>query len=231
MTARALRLLAGLGLALLIVPLASEAQAPSGRVWRIGLLSSAAAAAYGQRVEAIRRGLGDLGYVEGKNLVIEYRWAEGRYERLPDLAAELVRLKMDLIITHGTPGSLAAKQATTTIPIVMAVTGDVVTTGLVASLARPGGNMTGSTFFFPEINAKRLELLAEALPGAKRVAALVNPENRVHATALRAMEVVASSLKVELQPVEARRPDDLPGAFRTMVRGGSTAWWCSTTRC
>jgi putative ABC transport system substrate-binding protein len=218
MMARTLRLFAGLSLALIAAPLTGEAQTPPGKVWRIGLLSSASAAAYGQRVEAIRRGLGDLGYVEGKNLVIEYRWAEGRYDRLPDLAAELVRLKVDLIITHGTPGSLAAKRATTTIPIVMAVAGDVVTTGLVASLARPGGNLTGSTFFFPEINAKRLELLTEALPGAKRLAALVNPDNPVHATAFKAMEQMATSLKVGLQAAEARRPDELPGAFSAMVR-------------
>jgi ABC-type uncharacterized transport system substrate-binding protein len=204
-------------LALLAAPLAAEAQ-PAGKVWRIGILSAASSSTYGHRVEALRRGLGDLDYAEGKNLVIEYRWAEGRYDRLPDLAADLVRLKVDLIVTHGTPGSLAAKQVTTTIPIVMAVTGDVVATGLVASLARPGGNITGSTFFFPEINAKRLELLTEALPGARRMAALVNPNNPAHATALKAMELTATSLKVDLQVAEVRRPDEFPGAFSAMVR-------------
>jgi putative ABC transport system substrate-binding protein len=217
MTTRVFLLTPGLGLALLCASIASEAQ-PEGKVWRIGLLSSASPAAYSQRVDALRQALGDLGYVEGKNLVIESRWADGQYARLPELAAELIRLKVDLIVTHGTPGSLAAKRATTTIPVVMAVTGDVLTTGLVASLARPGGNLTGLTFFFPEITAKRLELLIEALPGARRVAALVNPNNPVHATAVNAMNLTAQSLKVELQATEVRKADDIPGAFSAMVR-------------
>jgi putative ABC transport system substrate-binding protein len=217
MMARTLRLTGAVGLALVATPLTGEVQASADKVWRVGLLSSASAAAYGQRVEALRQGLADLGYVEGKNLVFVYRWADGQYVRLPELAAELIRLKVDLIVTHGTPGSLAAKRATTAIPVVMAVTGDVLTTGLVASLARPGGNLTGLTFFFPEINAKRLELLTEALPGARRIAALVNPNNPVHATALKAMNLTAQSLKVELQATEVRKADDVPGAFSTMV--------------
>src|SRR5437870_11412028 len=134
------------GLMLLMAPLTADAQ-PAGKVPRIGFLGVTSASTYGGRVEALRAGLRELGYVEDKNILIEYRWAEEKYERLPELVAELVRLKVDVIVTHGTPGTLAAKRATTTIPIVMATSGDATTSGLVTSLARPGGNVTGSTFF------------------------------------------------------------------------------------
>ena len=133
--------IACVGAGLLAAPLAAEAQ-QAGKVWRIGYLGVTTASSYARHVEALRLGLRDLGYVEGKNLAIEYRWAENKYDRLPDLAAELIRMKVDLIVTHTTPGTLAAKQATTTIPIVMAISGDAVATGLVASIARPGGNIT-----------------------------------------------------------------------------------------
>src|SRR5262245_48278799 len=134
------------------------------KVPRIGFLGAASASGYAPQLEAFRRGLRDLGYVEGKNIIVEYRWAEGRYDRLHNLADELVRRTPDLLLTHGTAGTRAAKQATTTIPIVMAVSGDAVATGLVASLAHPGGNITGSSFFNPELAAKRLELLKEVVP-------------------------------------------------------------------
>ena len=169
-------------------------------------------------MDALRQGLRDLGYVEGKNLIIEYRWAEGRYDRLPDLARQLVRQRVDLIVTHGTPGSLAAKQATTTIPIVMAISGDAVTTGLVASIARPGGNVTGSTFFFPELNAKRVELLKETLPGATRMATFGNADNPSVAHALKQMEPMARALKVDLEVVQVRRPDEFARAFSAMAK-------------
>ena len=121
----------------------------------------------------------DFGYVEGKNIVIEFRWAEGKYDRLPELAAELVGLKVDVIVTSGTPGTRAAKRATATIPIVMAeIGGDPVASGIFASLARPGGNLTGSTFFSPELSAKRLELLKEAVPRITQAGVLLNPEDR-----------------------------------------------------
>jgi putative ABC transport system substrate-binding protein len=201
----------GLVLILLTAPLAADEQ-PQAKVHRLGLLGSASPAGYAHLVEALRQGLRDLGYVEGKNLAVEYRWAEGKYDRLLDLAAELVRLKVDLIVTHGAPGSLAAKQATTTIPIVMAIVGDAVATGLVTSIARPGGNITGSTFFFPELSAKRVELLKEAVPRATRIAALTNRGNPGARPSLDAMEPVANSLK-ELQPVGVRGPDDFPDAF------------------
>jgi putative ABC transport system substrate-binding protein len=202
---------------LLAAPLAAQAQ-QAGKVHRIGYLGATTAFAHARYVEALRLGLRDLGYVEGKNLAIEYRWAEDKYDRLPDLAAELVRMTVDLIVTHATPGTLAAKHATTTIPIVMAISGDAVATGLVASIARPGRNITGSSFFFPELSAKRLELLTEARPAARRMAALVNPNNPAHTLALKARESTAKALKVELEVVEVRGPQDLSDIFSAMVK-------------
>jgi putative ABC transport system substrate-binding protein len=206
-----------LTIGVLVAPLVADAQ-PQVKVHRLGFLGGASPAGYAHLVEALRQGLHDLGYVEGKNLAIEYRWAEGRYERLPDLAAELVRLKVDLIVTHGAPASLAAKQATPTIPIVMAIVGDVVATGLVTSIPRPGGNITGSTFFFPELSAKRVELLKEAVPRTARIAALTNRDNPGARPSLDAMEPIAKALKVELQTVGVRGPDDLPDAFSAMAK-------------
>ena len=205
-----------LALGLLTAPLATEGQ-QAKKVHRIGVLGAGSPSGYAHLVGAFRQGLRDLGYVEGKNLVIEYRWAEGNYDRLADLAAELVRLKLELIVTHGTPGTLAAKRATTTIPIVMAVSGDAVATGLVASIARPGGNITGSSFLFPELTAKRLELLKEAVPRVTRVAVLLNPGNPANGPALKAMEAAAKSLKLELLQFQVRGPDEFDGAFSTMV--------------
>ena len=158
----------------------TRAQPKAAKVFRIGLLHPNAQSAAGRsqrNTEALREGLRDFGYVEGKNLVIESRWADGKYERLNELAAELVRLKVDIIVTTGTPGTQAAKQATTTIPIVMTAVGDAVAAGLVTSLARPGGNVTGLAIFSPEIHAKRLELLREAIPRIRRVALLLNHGN------------------------------------------------------
>jgi putative ABC transport system substrate-binding protein len=207
----------GLGAGILATPLTAEAQ-QVGRIHRIGFLGAGTASTYAAYDEAFRVGLRDLGYVEGKNLVIEYRWAEGKYERLRELAADLVRLNVDLIVTHGTPGSMAAKRATTTIPIVMTISGDAVATGLVASITRPGGNITGSTFFFPDLNAKRIELLKEAFPRASRMVALTNPENLAHTPALKAMEVMAKALKVNFQAMEVRGPQDFPGIFSVMIK-------------
>ena len=157
-------------------PLAARAQ-PSGKVYRIGFLGVTSQAEYGRLVDPLRVGLRQLGYEEGKHIVIEYRWAEGRYDRLPELAAELVKLNVDVIVTHSTPGSRAAKQATSTVPIVMAAVSDPVDLGLVASLARPGGNLTGLDIFLPEVCAKRIELIREAIPTLIRAAILVNPAN------------------------------------------------------
>ena len=148
----------------LVAPLAGEAQQPR-EGHRIGILVGSSASFVTPYIETFRQALRGLGYLEGQNIAFEYRYAEGNYERLPILAADLVRIKVDVIVTEGTPPSRAAKQATRTIPIVMAATGDPIVAGLVANLARPGGNLTGASFFFPEIAAKRLELLKEAVPG------------------------------------------------------------------
>src|SRR6516225_5689659 len=152
-------------------PLAARAQQAAMPV--IGFLGALSASAWVSQTEALRAGLRDLGYVEGKNIVIEFRWAQGNYDRLPDLASQLVRLKVDVLVTYGTPGTRAAKEATTTIPIVMNSGGDAVAMGLVASLNRPGANITGSTQFGPEIVAKRLELLKEGVHSITQVGVLV----------------------------------------------------------
>jgi putative ABC transport system substrate-binding protein len=206
------------GGAALAWPLPLRAQRVA-KVPRIGLLGAASASGYGSQLEAFRQGLRDLGYVEGKNIIIEYRWAEGRYDRLSALAAELVGLKVDVILTHGTPGTQAAKRATTAIPIVMIVAGDAVATGLVDSIVRPGGNVTGSSFFLPELSAKRLELLRNALPMASRLAILLNPGNAIHGFVPQGMDVMARALRLELQYVYARGPNDFAPALETLAKG------------
>jgi putative ABC transport system substrate-binding protein len=194
------------------------AQLRQAKVHRIGFLGATSAAGYKSRVDAVRAGLRDLGYVEGKNVVIEFRWAEGMYDQLPSLAAELVRLKVDVVVTGGTPGTRAAKKATPTIPIVMAVAGDAVATGLIASLARPGGNITGTTYFDPELHAKRLELLKEAVPRAARIGVLINPDNpQTMGTTLQSIRAAAESLKLDLSIFEARAPNQLESVFSGMV--------------
>jgi putative ABC transport system substrate-binding protein len=209
-----------LAVALLTLALlaARFAEAQPAKVARIGFLAPTSASSNADRVEALRAGLRDFGYVEGKNIVIEFRWADERYDRLPDLAAELVRLNVDVIVTAGTPAIRAVKNATTTIPIVMATSGDPVGFGFVASLARPGGNITGSSIFAPELSAKRLELLKETLPRAQRVAVLLNPDNSINERNLPAMERTARSLKVGLQRFEVRRPDEFKDVFSAMAK-------------
>ena len=211
-------LLIVLGAGALAAPLASFAQQQTTKVFRIGFLGATSASSSASRVEALRAGLRDLGYVEGKNIVIEFRWAEGKYDRLPGLAAELVRLKVDVIVTHNTQTTRAAKNATTQIPVVMAGGGDPVAAGLIASLARPGGNITGSNNFSPELSAKRIELLKEAFPRTQRVAVLWNPDNLTGRPTLQVMETTAKSLKVELQPFEVRGPDEFKNAFSAMTK-------------
>jgi putative tryptophan/tyrosine transport system substrate-binding protein len=203
-------------------PLGAEAQ-KTGRVYRLGFLGSISPSGYAKQIEAFRGGLRDLGYVEGQNLVIEFRWAHGRYESLPAFAAELVRLKPDVLVTHGVPGTLAAKRATDTIPIVVGVVGEAVAIGAVEGLARPGGNITGSSFFVPELNAKRLEVLKEALPRLSRVGVLLNRDNPVNMAVIQAMEATAQALKLQLQPVEARDPADLENAVAAFVKGHAGA--------
>ena len=214
MRLRSIGLIVPLALGILLVPLAAEAQQPS-KVFRIGVLATARA----PLSEAFLQGLRELGYVEGQNIIIEWRFSEGRAEQLPVLAAELVRLKVDLIVASGTPAALPAKNATRTIPIVMLAVGDPVGSGLIASLARPGGNITGLTLLAGmEIVGKHLELLKEAVPKISRVAVLLNPANQSHVLRLREVEVAGRSLGVQLQVLEARGPEEFDGAFAAMTR-------------
>ena len=196
-------------------PLAARAQPSTKPV--IGFLSSGSPMTFASRLEGFRLGLRDFGYVEGANITVEYRFAEGQYERLPELAADLVRSKVELIVTHGTPGSLAAKRATTTIPIVFVSVGDPVATGIVASIARPGGNITGQSFFNPELRAKRIELLKEAMPHLTQVAVLLNVDNPAAiGPEFQAMETAAQALNIKLQPFRLREPSELVSAFEKM---------------
>ena len=192
-------------LSMLVAPLAAETQ-PRVKVPRIGYIGDTP----GPHVEALRQGLHDLGYLEGQHLVIEYRWAEGQAERLPTLAAELVQLPVDLLIAQGGQASRAAQQATSTIPIVMAPVGNPEGLGLVASLARPGGNMTGVSTMGLDLGGKQLELLKEAVPGMSRVAVLVNPTNPGASPApWRVLEDAAQALGLTLSRIEARGADEL----------------------
>jgi ABC-type uncharacterized transport system substrate-binding protein len=200
---------------LLTVAVKAEAQQPK-KVPRIGLLSPYSLSA-AVRIEAFWQGLRDLGYVEGQNIVIEHRYAEGNLDRLPALAAELVRLKVDVIFAMTTPAVLAAKKATTTVPIVT-VSGDPVGFGLVASLARPGGNITGLANLTPELVGKRLGLLTEVVSRVSRVAVLWNPDSPGAALRMRETEAAAASLGLKLQPVEVRGPNDLAHAFSAMKK-------------
>jgi putative tryptophan/tyrosine transport system substrate-binding protein len=209
--------LASLGSGLLVAPLVARAQQPP-KLARLGVLGSSSALGYARQVEALRAGLGDHGYVEGKNIVTDFRWADEQYERFPALAADLARLKVDVIVTFGTAATIAAKNATTTIPIVMVNTGDAVATGLVASLARPGGNVTGSTTFGPQLTAKRLELVKEALPRARLVAVILNPANPAQTLNFEAMESTAKSLGIGLRKFEPRGPNELEGIFSAMAK-------------
>jgi putative ABC transport system substrate-binding protein len=166
---------------------------------------------------AFREGLRELGYVEGQNIKIESRWAEGNYDRLPGLAADLVRLKVDVIVTYGTPASQAAKRATGTIPIVMAAIIDPVASGLVTSIARPGGNLTGQSMMSPDLVAKQLEILKEAVPKVSRVAVLWNPANAGNAPQVRHAQDAAGALGVRLQSLGAKGPSEIDSAFTAMT--------------
>ena len=183
---------------------------------RIGFLGAADPVGYATRIEALRAGLRDQGYVEGKTIAFEFRWAEGRYERLPALAAELVRLRVDVIVTHAVNPTLAAKNATGTIPIVMTNVGDAVANGIVPNLARPGGNITGDTFFGRELPPKRLELLKLALPQARRIGVLSNPDNPGNVRVLESMHEAAEALKLSLVPFTLGDPGALAATFATI---------------
>src|SRR6516164_1570249 len=205
-----------LGSAAATWPLVARAEQQT-KIARIGILGLASAAAVAPYVNAVRAGLHDLGYIEGKNLSIEYRFGDDNYDRLPDLAAQLVHLNVDVLVTFAAPGTQAAKSATTTIPIVMAVTADAVGTGLIASLAHPGGNVTGTTVLNPELMAKRLELLKEIAPAMTQTAVLFNPGNAANGPVRQAMEMTAEALHVGLQPFELRGSDELDRVFAAMA--------------
>ncbi len=215
-------LLIGLALGLLAAPPPAHAQSP-GKVPRIGILPPGPIALRMHLWKAFQEGLRQLGYVEGQNITFVIRSPEEVGKPLADLAAELVSLQVDVIVTAGTLGALAAKNATSTIPIVMAVAGDPVGTGLVASLARPGGNVTGSSQIAPELGGKRLQLLKGVVPQASRVAILWNPTNPAAALVVRETEVAARTLGVQLQPLEIRAPEDIDRAFAAAIRGRASA--------
>ncbi len=200
------------------LPWAARAQ-QTGKIPRVGWLSPGSAASDETFLASFRDGLRELGWVAGRNIALEPRWAEGRFERLPDLAVELVQLKVDVIVASVTQASLAAQRATSTIPVVMVGVGDPLGSGLVASLARPGGNITGPSSMLAEASAKQLALLKETVPNASPVAVLWNPANPVwQAAALGQTEAAARALGLRLQLLEARGPDEFEAAFAAMTR-------------
>ncbi|MGZ8483736.1 MAG: ABC transporter substrate-binding protein [Candidatus Binatia bacterium] len=207
---------------LLAFSVSTEAQQPT-KIRRIGYLGATSLSIIPARIDAFRQGLRELGYVEGKNIVVDYRWAEGKMERLPELATELVRLKVDVIVTSGPTVTRAAKEALVTIPIVMANDTDPVGNGFVASLARPGGNITGLATFAPELSGKQLELLNEIVPKLSRVAVLGNSTQPGNALALREIELAARAFKVKLQNLDVVDPTEIETAFRAASKGRAEA--------
>jgi putative ABC transport system substrate-binding protein len=211
-------LMALLAVAVLVVPLAGEAQ-QAATLPRVGFLFPASLS--DPRIppfaQAFRQGLHELGYVEGQNIAIEFRWAEGQYDRLPGLAAELVRLKVNVIVAAGLPAVQAAKQATGTIPIIMMNVGDPVASGIVASLARPGGNITGLSLITPALVGKQLEMLKEVVPKVSRVAILANPDNPSHALLVQHAQDAGRALGVLLQPLRARDRGEIDSAFAAIT--------------
>jgi len=199
-----------------------DAQQPT-KIPRIGFLGAVSRSTVSARTEAFRQGLRELGYVEGKNIVIEYRYVEGKLDRVSELAAELVRLKVDIIVTAGPASTRSAKEATVTIPIVMAFDNDPVGSGFVASLARPGGNITGLSTLAPEISGKQLELLKEIAPRLSRVAVLGNSTVSGNAQMLREVELAAGALGVKLQYLDILGPKDIETAFRAASKGRANA--------
>jgi putative ABC transport system substrate-binding protein len=212
MIPRAIARLTVLALSILATPVVTAAQQPQGSP-RIGVLSSSSPEREQGYLAAFQQSLRDHGYSEGKNLLIDRRYAAGKFDTLPELAAELVRLKVDILVVTGTPAAHAAKNATPLIPIVTVTVADPVATGLVTSLARPGGNVTGLTDLAPSLVAKRLELLKEVIPSATRIAVLLNPDNSSSVPQLRLTQEAASALGVSIISVEARRLDDIDRAF------------------
>ncbi len=206
---------------LLALSLSAEAQQPA-KIPRIGFLLGSSPGS-DPRVEAFRQGLRELGHVEGKNIAVEYRFAEGQEDRLTKLVAELVSLKADIIVTDGTATTRAAKNATKTIPIVMASDGDPIGSGFVASLARPGGNITGLTNRLAELSGKRLEVLKETIPGISRIGVIWNPKTPASAIAFKETQIAAQALAVQLQSLEVRGPNDFESAIEAATKRQASA--------
>ena len=207
---------------LFALSLSAEAQQPT-KIPRIGYLLGASLSASSTRTEAFRQGLRDFGYVEGNNIIIEWRSAEGKFDRLPALAAELVRLKVDVIVTAGPIPTRAAKEVTSTIPIIMTQDPDPVGNGFVASLARPGGNITGLSTLAPELSGKQLELLKEIIPKLTRVAVFGTSTRAGNAQALKEIELAAGAFKVKLQYLDVLDPKDIETAFQAATKGRAEA--------
>jgi putative ABC transport system substrate-binding protein len=215
--AKVVRLSLVVAVSMLVASLAAEAQ-PAGKIARVGVLASSTEANFGPGVKVFREALQETGWVEGKNLTLDVRYPGEQYARLPDLATELVGLKVDVLASLGTPATLAAKRATTTIPIVMESLSDVVRIGLVLNLARPEGNVTGVSGFAPELSGKRLELLLEIFPRAKRIRVLANRANPAATPVLQATELAGQRLGMKLHIVDVRAPAELEPAFEAMRR-------------
>lgn len=202
-------------------PVPAPAQAVTTH--RVGFLSSSTAAKYAALIDAFRAGLRDYGYVEGKDIVIDFAFADDDNARLPELAAQLVKKNVEVVVTQGTPATRAAIKASPTLPVVMAVAGDAVTAGLVSSIAHPGGNVTGNTFFAPELATKRLDLLKQAVPRVRRIAVIVNPANPVSALVMKKMGNSATFLKLELAQFPVTATDELQPAFAKIGAAGFDA--------
>jgi putative ABC transport system substrate-binding protein len=210
---------------LLVAAVLSVEAQPAGSVRRIGFLSPSSAEAARGFVEEFERGLRERGYVEGQNLHVEYRWAEGKADRLPGLVTDLISLRVELIVAQASPAARAAHQATRTIPIVMVGVGNPVELGLAASLASPGGNVTGFTSYGPGLTSKQLELLREAVPDMKRLAVLWTPANPLHPGTVRDLEELTRSRGIQIQPLKIVSPDEIDGAFRAAATGRAAAVW------
>jgi putative ABC transport system substrate-binding protein len=207
----------GLGVIVLAFSFPANAQQPK-KIPRIGFLGNSTAALEANLSGPVRAGLRDFGYVEGKNIVIEWRWAEGKYDRFPALIAELIATKVDLIVTAGTPATIALKKATTTLPLVMIAVGDPVGSGLIASLAHPGGNLTGLTSISPELDGKRLELLREVVPKISYVAVLWNPTSPLQVAAERETQAAAHAMKIKVLSLGVQAEEQFDNAFATILR-------------
>ena len=201
-----------------LTPLGAFAQQPPAKIWRIGFIHLGSLPTSGQRLEALRAGLRDLGYIEGKNIVIESRWGEGKFERIPELVAELVQLKPDLIVGSSGPVMQVLKKATSSIPIVIAAIGDPVASGLVNSLARPGGNITGMSLMSTELSGKHLQFVRELVPGVSRVGLLVQSASSTTRLMLEHLQPLTQKLKIALIIPPVTAAADLPGAFAQFKR-------------